>query len=551
MPLSPLTRKPVFAPNGAVATSQPLAAAAGLAVLRRGGNAVDAAVATAAALTVVQPGSNDIGSDLFAIVWDGSRLHGLNASGRAPAALTYEAAREAAAAPPGNGALGGTQAAAELVLPTRGWLPVTVPGAPGGWRDLHGRFGSLPFAELFTDAIGYAANGYPVSPSVAAGWERTVRLLYPTLTGPEFAEWGRVYTVDGGRAPRAGEMWRNPDAAGTLRLIAESGAAEFYRGGIAEAVGAFAAATGGLITAADLAGHTSTWVDPISTSYRGHEVWELPPNGQGIATLIALNILEGMDLAGMSRAGRLHAAIEAMKLGFADAHAYVADQDVAPAPVAGLLDKEYAAQRRKLIGDVAADPPPGEPARGGTVYLCTADADGMMVSLIQSNYMGFGSYVVIPGYGFGLQNRGAGFSLEPGHPNVVAPGKRPFHTIIPAFLTRDGAPVGPFGVMGGHMQPQGHLQVVLGTVDHGLDPQAVLDAPRWYWHTAREVHIERAAAATSEGAAAVAELRERGHQVTVSDDSAFYGYGQAIWRLDGGGYVVGSEPRADGVGYGF
>lgn len=544
-------RTPVYAPRGVCATSQPLAAAAGLAALRRGGNAVDAAVAAAVTLTVVQPGSNDIGGDLFAIVWDGQRRYGLNASGRAPARLTREAVLAAGAAGAATDAHGGAQARVDGhgAVPAHGWPSVTVPGAPAGWRDLHARFGALPFPDLFADAIAYAERGYPVSPTVARGWARSVE-RYATLAGEEFAEWGRVWTIDG-RAPRVGERWRNPDAARTLRLVADSRADEFYQGQIARALVDLSDRTGGFLTAGDLAGHTSTWVDPVCGHYRGHEVWELPPNTQGVAALVALQILDGMDLSGASEVERRHAQIEAMKLAFADAHAYVADPEFSPVPTGGLLSPAYAAQRRAEIGPTAADPKPGEPARGGTVYLCTADADGMMVSLIQSNYMGFGSFVALPGYGFGLQNRGAGFSLDPDHPNVVAPGKRPFHTIIPAFLTRGGEPVGPFGVMGGHMQPQGHLQVILGTVDAGLDPQAALDAPRWYWHTGRRVAVEAGLVAGTDGAELQTGLRERGHEVTVEPGSAGFGMGQAIWRLEDGSYVAGSEPRADGQAAGY
>ncbi|MPZ26824.1 MAG: gamma-glutamyltransferase [Micromonosporaceae bacterium] len=520
-------RKPVYAPRGVCATSQPLAAAVGAGVLQRGGNAVDTAIAAAATLTVLQPGSNDIGGDLFAIVWDGQRLHGLNGSGRAPAALTREAVRP--------GPDGG--------MPVRGWPAVTVPGAPAGWRDLHDRFGSLPFRELLADAIGYAEHGYPVSPTVAQSWAAGVA-RHAELTGPEYAEWGRVWTIDG-RAPRAGQQWRNPDAARTLRLIADSRADAFYHGEIGQALADHAARTGGFLTAADLAGHSSSWVDPVAADYRGHQVWELPPNGQGIAALLALNLLDGLDLSGADEVERRHTEIEAMKLGFADAQAYVADPDLVEVPTAALLSRAYADRRRAEIGPVAADPKPGDPARGGTVYLCTADADGRMVSLIQSNFQGFGSYVAVPGYGFGLQNRGAGFSLDPDHPNVLAPGKRPFHTIIPGFLTRDGAPVGPFGVMGGHMQPQGHVQLMVRTLDEGRDPQAALDAPRWFWPAGRRVHAE-----PELGEAVLAGLRSRGHEVTAGE--AFFGYGQAIWRLpDGTGYVAGSEPRADGCAVGF
>jgi gamma-glutamyltranspeptidase / glutathione hydrolase len=535
-----IDRQPVYAPNGVVATSQPLAASAGLAVLRRGGNAVDAAIATAVALTVVQPGSNDIGGDLFAIVWDGARLHGLNASGRSPAALT----RDLVCAP-------GSSSGRSAGMPERGWLPVTVPGAPAGWRDLHARFGSLPFAELFTDAIAYASRGYPVSPRVAHSWDRAVRTLHPGLVGPEFAEWSRIFAPDG-RAPVAGQRWRNPDAARTLRLIADSRGEAFYHGEIAAAVADFAARTGGVLSRDDFAEHACEWVDPIGTGYRGYEVWELPPNGQGVAALIALNILEHYDLAGAPLGRRLHWLIESMKLGFADAHAYVADPAVAPAPVDPLLDKAYAARRRVLIGERAGTPAAGDPATGGTVYLCTADADGAMVSLIQSNYMGFGSHVVAPGTGFTLQNRGAGFVLDPAHPNVVAPRKRPFHTIIPGFLTRGGEPVGPFGVMGGHMQPQGHVQLVVSTVDDGRDPQRALAEPRWRWRSGVDVQVEPGLVAHAAGRSAVDDLRLRGHRVNVVADPAGFGYGQAIWRLPGrAGYVAGSEPRADGLALGY
>lgn len=509
-------RRPLYAPRGVVATSQALAASAGLGVLRRGGNAVDAAIATAVTLTVVEPGSNDIGGDLFAIVWDGTRLTGLNASGRSPAALSLDKV-------PATG------------VPHDGWLAVTVPGAPAGWSDLHARFGRLPFADLFTDAIGYASDGWPVSPMVALGWQDAVA-RHARLSGPEYAEWAWLF----GDAPRAGELFRNPDAAHTLGLIARSGAGEFYRGEIAAALARYAAETGGLLTLDDLAAHESTWVEPVSVPYHGYEVWELPPNGQGLAALVALGILDGFDAADR------HRQVEAMKLGYADAHAYVADPAHLRQPVEAFLDPAYLAARRDLIGETAGLPVAGEPGTGGTVYLCAADSDGMMVSLIQSNYLGFGSHVAVPGYGFGLQSRAAGFSTEPGHPNVVAGGKRPYHTIIPAFLTRGGQPVGPFGVMGGHMQPQGHVQVVLSTVDGGLDPQAALDAPRWCWQNGRRLYVEPAL-----GADAVADLRRRGHEVTVEASPGRYGRGQAIWRNPNGGYVAGSEPRTDGAALGY
>jgi gamma-glutamyltranspeptidase / glutathione hydrolase len=330
-----------------------------------------------------------------------------------------------------------------------------------------------------------------------------------------------------------GELFANPGAGQTLRLISGSRAQAFYTGEIAQAVDRFSRATGGLLTGDDLAAHESTWVDPMSAEYHGYEVHEIPPNGQGVAALEALALLDGLPGAGV------HEQIEAMKLGFADAHAFVADPDTDQLP--DLLNPSYIDKRRDLITDRASEPGPGDPMRGGTVYLAAADSNGMMVSLIQSNYMGFGSFVTVPGYGFVLQNRGAGFSLDASHPNAAAGGKRPFHTIIPGFLTQGGEPVGPFGVMGGHMQPQGHLQVVLSTVDDGLNPQAALDRPRWYWHRGREIFVE-----PEFSPAAVADLRERGHIVSVTDDRSTFGMGQAIWRLAGGGYIAGSESRADG-----
>ncbi len=528
MTLPNLERKPLYAPRGAVATSQPLAASAGLAALRRGGSAVDAAIAAAAALTVVQPASNQVGSDLFALVWDGARLHGLNGSGRAPAALTAAEIRRRG----------------HRSMPLRGWLPVTVPGAPRAWRDLHERFGRLPFEDLLRDAIEYADRGYPVSPTAAYHWKAGISES-AALCGPEFEGFLPMF-APGGRAPAAGQHWRSGDLAETLRRIAVTGSEDFYTGKTAERIAAFAARTGGYLSEADLAGHTSTWVAPIAASYRGHEVWELPPNGQGLAALLALNILGGFEMPPQDSDERYHLQIEATKLALADARRYVADPDHAAVPVAGLLAPDYARTRRALIGPRALTPQPGEPDRGGTVYLCAADSDGVMVSLIQSNYLGFGAHVVVPGTGVSLQCRGAGFSLDEGHPGCLAPGKRPYHTIIPGFLTRDGMPVGPFGIMGGHMQPQGHLQLISNTVDYGMDAQAALDAPRWYWAQGRRVHVEPRVPA-----AVRAALAARGHDITTDDAVDLVGCGQAIWRLAGGGYVAGSEARTDGCALGY
>lgn len=527
----PSQRMPVVAANGVVATSEPLAAQAGLWMLRQGGNAVDAAIATAAALTVVEPVANGIGADAFALVWDGAQLHGLNASGRAPATHTHE--------------LFATKGLHEV--PQHGWLPVTVPGAPAAWRDLHARFGRLPFATLLEPAIAYARDGYPVGPVTAHGWQLSERAYRRQNVGPEFAGWCETFAPEG-RAPRAAGLFRSPGHAWTLERLAASHCADFYEGEVAQRICRFAAETGGYITGSDLAAHTNTWVDPISVGYRGYEVWELPPNGQGIAALMALNILEGFDLARWPRESpqSYHHQVEAMKLAFADAHRYVADPQHAGVPVAGMLDKAYAAERRELINPRAAIPGPGSPPRGGTVYLCTADSEGMMVSMIQSNYLAFGSGICVPGTGIALQNRGHGFSLDPAHPNCVAPGKRPYHTIIPAFLTRGGVPVGPFGVMGGDMQPQGHVQMVVNQVDYGMNPQAALDAPRWRWLAGRELSLEQ-----SIPPHVVNGLAARGHLAALTERGVTFGKGQIIRRLESGVYVAGSEPRCDGCAVGF
>jgi gamma-glutamyltranspeptidase/glutathione hydrolase len=351
----------------------------------------------------------------------------------------------------------------------------------------------------------------------------------------------------GGAAPAVGERFVSPGHARTLRLIAEQGARAFYQGEVAQAIAAFSRETGGTLTADDLAAHTSTWVEPISVDYGGYTVWEIPPNGQGLAALMALGMLEGLDVARHPRdsAAAYHLQIEAMKLAFADAHRYIADPERAEVPVRGLLDPAYLAMRRALIGPSAGSFGPGSPPRGGTVYLCAADGEGRMISMIQSNYMGFGSGVVVPGWGVSLQNRGAGFTLEPGHPNRLEPGKRPYHTIIPAFLTRDGQAVGPFGVMGGHMQPQGHSQVAINTIDYGMNPQAALDAPRW------RVEGDIVALELATPRAVVEGLIARGHRVHIDPQSGDFGRGQAIWRLPSGAYVAGSEIRCDGCAAGW
>ncbi|MCU0604952.1 MAG: gamma-glutamyltransferase family protein [Desulfobacterales bacterium] len=518
----PSRRMPVLARN-AVATSQPLAAQAGLRMLLAGGNAVDAAVAAAIALTVVEPTGNGIGGDAFAILWDGAALHGLNSSGRSPRAWSPQ------------------RFAGRAAMPTLGWDAVTVPGAVAAWAALSGRFGRLPFAELFKPAIAYARHGFPVSPITADRW-RQAQAYYP-----EFAEINRTF-FPGGRAPQAGEVFRCPDQADTLAAIAESRGEAFYRGAIAEKIAACAAAEGGALTLADLAGHAADWVTPLSVDYRGVTLHELPPNGQGIAALIALGILKHFDLRRfpVDSAESIHLQIEALKRAFGKVFRHVADSDHMTMPPADLLRADaLAAAAEAMRMDRAAAVRGGPPAGGGTVCLTAADEDGRMVSLIQSNYLGFGSGVVVPGTGIALQNRGLGFVLAEGHPNRVAGGKRPFHTIIPGFLTRSGRPLMSFGVMGAHMQPQGHVQMVVRICDYAQNPQAACDAPRWHVAADGSVQLEAGFAPT-----AVDGLRRRGHAVTTEAPEPLFGGGQLIWRL-ADGYAAASDMRKDGQAVGF
>jgi gamma-glutamyltranspeptidase/glutathione hydrolase len=523
-------RTSLVAANGAVATSHPLAAQAGLRMLLQGGNAIDAAIATAAALTVLEPTSNGLGSDAFALVWDGERLSGINGSGRAPRRLTIEA----------------VQGAGHSAMPATGWLPVTVPGAIQLWADLHTRHGSLPFADLLAPAIAYAEAGAPVAPVVAGNWARTVTIAQQRSSA-EFAGFLETFAPNGA-APAPGTIFASPGHARTLRLLAKHGADAFYRGEIAAAIVAFARETGGLLDEADLDAHRSSWVEPIAVDYHGYTVHEIPPNGQGIAALIGLGILDGLDVSRHPRdsAAAYHLQIEAMKLAFADAQHYVADPEHAAVPTRGLLEPAYLAERRALIGDEARYPAYGAPPRGGTVYLCAADRDGRMVSFIQSNFWGFGSGVVVPGWGIALQNRGHGFTLDHEHPNALAPGKRPFHTIIPGFLSHKGQPIGPFGVMGGHMQPQGHMQVIINAIDYGMHPQAMLDAPRWRVEDDRSVRLE-----LETPRHIIDGLVARGHNVVVEAEVGSFGRGQAIWRLPSGVFVAGTEHRCDGAAVGF
>jgi gamma-glutamyltranspeptidase/glutathione hydrolase len=519
----PSRRQPIFARN-AVATSQPLATQAGIAMLRAGGNAIDAALATAIALTVVEPCSNGLGSDLFAIVWDGRELAGLNASGRAPAAWTPE------------------RFARYSEMPRTGWDTVTIPGAVSAWLALSQRYGKLPFADLFVPAIAYAREGFAVSPVISEKWAKAV----PILGGvPGFAE----HFLPRGRAPEPGELFASAALTATLEKIAATKGEAFYRGELAEKMVAHARAHGGAHTLEDFAAHANDWVTPLALDYRGYAVQEIPPNGQGIAALIALGILEQFDLGGkpVDSAEVQHLEIEAMKLAFADVYRYVADPRTMEVTPAQMLDPAYLAARARLIDRKRAqDFKHGTPPKAGTVYLTAADASGMMVSLIQSNYMGFGSGIVVPGTAISLQNRGTGFSLQAGHPNRVGPGKRPFHTIIPGFVTRDGAPYASFGVMGGPIQPQGHVQTLVRLIDYRQQPQAVLDAPRWKVNAGLSLDLESSMApAVRDGLAAL------GHSfASISDEYMDFGAGQFIVRTENG-YVAASDPRRDGQAAGF
>ena len=530
------TRIPVFARN-VVSTSHPLAAQAGLRILQQGGNAVDAAVATAAVMTLVEPVSNGLGSDSFCILWDGKKLHGLNASGCAPQAWTPDYFKR-------------KYGADARTPPQRGMDSVTVPGAVASWVALSERFGKLPFADLMAPAIETAERGYLVPPVVQQKWEAATSLLQ---SQPGFAQGFLPW----GRAPEVGELFRFAAAARAFKSIAASKGESFYRGEIAAAIEKFSTANGGSLKASDLAAWRPEWVEPISRDYRGYTLHEIPPNGQGIAALIALGILEKFDIASMpvDSVASQHLQIEAMKLAFADVYHHVAESSSMAVTHLQMLDDDYLASRAKLI-DVkkAQNFGVGNHVKGGTIYLTAADESGMMVSFIQSNYMGFGSGCVEPEFGISLQNRGHGFNLDLTSANVVAPGKRPFHTIIPAFLTKGGQPVMSFGVMGGNMQPQGHMQTLVRMLDYKQNPQAACDAPRWRFNAGLEINVESAMnPKTIEGLGAL------GHRMEVINDSyQDFGAGQFIWRVgeENGnpaveGYVAASDARRDGVAAGF
>jgi len=568
------TRSEVLARHGMVCTSVPAATQVGLDILKRGGSAVDAAIAANATLGLMEPVSNGIGGDLFAIVYSAkeNKLYGINGSGRSPLGLSYE------------------QMKAELdklhrkTIPPRGMLPISVPGTVDAWSELHKKFGKLKLSDDLAPAAKYADEGFPVSELIAFYWHVGPE-VYKDLPGA-FLE---TYTLDGkGRTPAKGDIFKNPALAKTLRLIGEKGRDAFYKGQVADQIDKFMRENSGFLRKADFEKHTSSWVDPVSTNYRGYDVFELPPNGQGIATLQILNVLEGFNLKSMGRnsAETLHAMIEAKKIAWADRARFYADPEFAKIPLAGLLSKEYAAERRKLIdpahaaktveagvppANAAESQPTREPLQdstatpkrspvddGDTIYMCTADDDGNMVSLIQSNYRGMGSGIVVSGLGFMFQDRGELFSMEPGHANVYAPGKRPFHTIIPGFVMKDGKPWEAFGVMGGGMQPQGHVQVLTNQIDFGLNAQEAGDASRWQHEGDNEPtgeKMEKGGYVEVESGIPyeiVRELEKRGHEVRF-DVGGYGGYQSIKVELHDGQrvYVGASESRKDGQAAGY
>lgn len=532
----PSIRTPLFARN-VVSTSHPLAAQAGLRIMFKGGNAVDAAIAAAATITLVEPVSCGIGGDCFAILWDGNKLHGLNSSGPAPAAWNVEYFKRKY----------GTDSAGLAQQPKRGWDTVTVPGVVAGWAALHEKFGKLPFEDLFEPAIEIAERGYTVPPVVAGKWARAADELKDQ---PGFAA---AFMPDG-RAPAIGEQFRLAGAAETLKRIAQTRGRDMYEGELAEKIIAFSRECGGAMTLEDLRSYQPEWVEPIAKDYHGYTLHEIPPNGQGIAALIALGIAERFDLRNVpvDSVRSQHIQIEAMKLAFADIYRYVSDPSSMPVTPEQMLDDNYLDSRAKLIRlDRAVQHQAGRPHAGGTIYLSAADESGMMISFIQSNYMGFGSGVVVPNTGISMQNRGVGFSMDPASPNVVEGGKRPFHTIIPGFVTRQGKPVMSFGVMGGDMQPQGHLQTLVRMVDYDQQPQAACCAPRWKVNRDFTLDLE-----SSMPASVVEGLSSLGHKLqSVNDPYMDFGAGQFIWRLSEDnnehGYVAASDARRDGQAVGF
>lgn len=519
-------RQVVYAKHGMVATSEPQAAQAGLDILKKGGNAIDAAIAVASTLTVTEPTSNGIGGDNFAIVWYNNQLYGLNASGYAPKLLSLENLKK----------LKLTE------MPTHGLIPITVPGAVSGWAELSKRFGNLSLKDSLRPAIDYARHGFVVQKTVAENWNRSNTLYQKVFRHEMYAPWFDTFTK-ALNAPNEGELWTLKDHATTLEEIGDTLGQSFYRGKIADQIEAFSKKYGGLIRKSDLETFTPEWVEPIKTNYRGYDVYELPPNGQGMVALMALNILENFNFKDKELISTYHKQMEAIKLAFTDGHAYIADPKAMKTSIQSLLSKNYAWKRSQEIKINAIEPKVGKPIGSGTVYLAVADRDGNMVSMIQSNYMGFGSGIVIPNTGIALHNRGHNFSLNPSSDNFLEPNKRPYHTIIPGFLMKDRNPIGPFGVMGGFMQPQGHVQVLMNMIDFHMNPQEALDAPRFEWVEHKKIRVE-----PDFNAHIIAGLIKKGHEIIIEPNLSHFGRGQIIRRDPITGiYMGGTEKRCDGT----
>lgn len=515
-----ISRQSVYSKNGMVATTHPVATSAGLEMLKKGGNAMDAAVATAAALTVVEPTSNGIGGDAFMIAWMNGELHGMNASGRSPESLSMETVK----------------ARGHDTLPVYGWLPVTVPGVPKAWASLINKFGNLTLKEVLAPAVKAAEEGFVITPTVAKFWQAAYKKFETEVENfEEIKPWFDIFgNVE------AGELKTLAAHAETLTEIAETGSESVYTGALADRITAYAEKTGGLLKKSDLASFEVEYIKPLTLNYKGYDIHELPPNGDGVSALMALGMLKNDDFKALD-ADTYHYQIEAVKQAFSDMNEYVADSDFMDVSSDALLDADYLEKRREEITDTAALRTHGDPMKGGTVYLAAADKDGNMVSYIQSNYMGFGSGVVVPGTGLALQNRGHNFSMDPSNPNYIGGGKRTLHTIIPGFITKDDVPVGPFGVMGGFMQPQGHLQVAMNLIDFDMNPQSALDAPRWQFKSGLTVDLE-----DRFNMDIARNLASRGHNITINVEPNGFGRGQVIIRQENGTYVGGTESRTDG-----
>ncbi|WP_159649547.1 gamma-glutamyltransferase family protein [Erysipelothrix aquatica] len=521
----PSRRNLVYGRKGMVGTASPLASQIGLEILKLGGNAIDAAIATAAALTVVEPSGNGLGGDCFAIVWHEGQMYGLNASGAAPGLMTKDA----------------ITAKGDKAITLFGLDPVTVPGIPSGWVALSQKFGKLPLETVLEPAARLAEEGFPVAPNVARLWERYYKIYSKNIEQyPVLKTWFDTFCPHG-RAMRVGEIFHAPGHAKTIREIARTQGDSFYKGKIADAIDAFSRENGGYIRKQDLEKHQVEWVSPMSVNYKGYDVWELPPNGIGIMVLMALNVLENLPLTGKDEVDTYHKQIESLKLAFTDGMKHIGEPSFMRKDWEYLLSKEYGSQRAATVTDHAMEPAPGELDNAGTVYFATADGDGNMVSFIQSCYTGFGSGSVVPGYGIALHNRGSQFTLDEAHPNCLEPGKRPLHTIIPGFITKDGKPVGPFGVMGGPLQPQAHMQVVSSMIDFHLNPQDALDAPRWQWTHGKKVQVENTLPFhIAEG------LMRRGHDIEILNETIMLGRGQIILRDESGVLIGATESRSDG-----